>query len=169
MESKYFKDCRPFVDVQVPIPAHINSAMNLVSYSEKFLAKVVDLKDEETINEIVRFCQNNGIGNLRLIDGEFVKHAILSARGIFQPRMELFKVLCPICVNRGFKEVYGCHNCMMEEEAGFYPDVGRIRQLFYREAELLEVKKGEDDANPFQHADGTGDSGGEENRNPPGN
>lgn len=141
MESKYFNDRRPFHDIPVPV----NSALDIFSCHEKFLARVVDEQEKATINEIVRYCQENDIGHLRIIDGEFVKHAILSAceRGIFQPTAHLFKVLCPICMHRGFDELHVCHKCMLEKEAGFYPDTDRIQQLLDREVELLEVKRRE--------------------------
>lgn len=143
MESKYFNDCRPFRDIPIPVP--LDSALDICSYYEKFWAKVVDSKETATINEIVRYCQDNGIGHLRLIDGEFVKQAILSAceRGVCQPRGQLFKFLCPICRNRGADGYNMCQMCMLEEKAGFYPDTARIQQLFDREKELLEVKRGD--------------------------
>lgn len=140
MESKYFIDRRPFHDIPVPV----NSALDIFSCHEKFLARVVDEQEKATINEIVRYCQENDIGHLRIIDGEFVKQAILSAceRGIFQPKAHLFKVLCPICMHRGFDECHVCHKCMCEKEAGFYPDAERIQHLLDREQELLKVKRG---------------------------
>lgn len=146
MESKYFNDCRPFRDIQIRDvldPIYLKPEIDVLSYQDIFLAKVVEAQDNATISEIVRYCQDNGIGHLRLIDSDFVKQAILSARerGVCQPRGQLFKFLCPICRNRGADGYHVCQMCRLEEKAGFYPDTARIQQLFDREKELLEVKR----------------------------